>query len=67
MQIKTITYQAVKNLGNYESERLEMTVELEGEDPDEAALALRRRVNSLLDSPLIPPAKPEDPPDDFPY
>lgn len=54
MKYQTITYQAVRNLGNYESERLEMTVELEGDDaisPDGAALLLRHRVNSILDSP----------------
>jgi len=28
MKIKTITVQRVKNLGNYESERLEMTAEV---------------------------------------
>ncbi|WP_414579613.1 hypothetical protein [Anabaena sp. CCY 9402-a] len=33
MQIKTITYQRVLNLGNYESKRLEMTAEIyEGDD-----------------------------------
>ncbi|QLE55653.1 hypothetical protein [Nostoc sp. TCL26-01] len=33
MQIKTITYQRVINLGNYESKRLEMTAEMwEGDD-----------------------------------
>lgn len=29
MNIKTITYQRVLNLGNYESKRLEMTAEIE--------------------------------------
>ena len=68
MKYKTITYQAVKNLGNYESERLEMTVELddlEEHDPAVAALLLRQRVNSILNS---PPAgvigKPQENPDD---
>lgn len=54
MKYKTITYQAVKNLGNYESERLEMTVELdslEEDDPEVAAFSLRHRVNSILNSP----------------
>ena len=32
MQIKTITYQRVLNLGNFESKRLEMTVELSEDD-----------------------------------
>lgn len=54
MKYKTITYQAVKNLGNYESERLEMTVVLDADeehDPAVAALLLRQRVNSILNSP----------------
>lgn len=69
MKFKTITYQAVKNLGNYESERLEMTVELEGDEaiaPDKAAKALQRQVNSILKGPPIHPELPEDP-DDCPY
>lgn len=67
MKYKTITYQAVKNLGNYESERLEMTVELDGSEaisPGNAALLLRQLVNNILDS---PPAgvmgKPQEDPD----
>lgn len=67
MKYKTITYQAVKNLGNFESERLEMTVELdekEEHDPTVAAIKLKQRVNSILDS---PPAgvigKPQEDPD----
>lgn len=32
MQIKTITYQRVINLGNYESKRLEMTAEISERD-----------------------------------
>lgn len=67
MKIKTISYQAVKNLGNYESERLEAHAEVEeGEDPRVAALKLRQWVNLQL---LEPPryGKPqEDPPDDIP-
>lgn len=52
MKYKSITYQAVKNLGNYESHRLEMTVELEdNEDHSAAALSLMRQVNSILDAP----------------
>lgn len=34
MKYKTIAYQRVKNLGNYESERLELTAEVD-EDEDE--------------------------------
>lgn len=43
MEVKTITYQKVKNLGNYESERLEMTVEVDIEDP----VAIENAVNDL--------------------
>ena len=50
MKIKTMSYQRVKNLGNYESERLEMFAELdEDEDPDTVAVQLRLHVNSILD------------------
>lgn len=65
MKITTITYQVVKNLGNYESERLEMSAQLEeGEDPEEAALKLRQRVNLLLNEPPRYGKSQEDPPDD---
>lgn len=68
MKITKITYQAVKNLGNYESERLEASADIEeGEDPDDAAHSLRRWVNLTLDAPpnsLM--GKPrEDPPDEM--
>ena len=51
-QIKSITYGRTINLGNYESERLEATVELESktpgyndpEDPDEAFKELKEWV-----------------------
>jgi hypothetical protein len=49
MIIKTITYSRTKNLGNFESERLEMTAEVEeGDNPDVAAKLLGHRVNELL-------------------
>ena len=67
MKITTITYQAVKNRGNYESERLEMTALLEeGEDPQEACLKLRQRVNLWIDEPLRYGKPQEDPPMDLP-
>lgn len=63
MKIKTISYQRVKNLGNYESERLEMSAELfDGEDPEDAAAGLRRVVNWILDSPPPSGNKPTDNP-----
>ena len=69
MKIIRLNYQAVKNLGNYESERLEASADVEeGEDPKDAALKLRRWVNLMLDAPpssLM--GKPqEDPPIDSP-
>lgn len=49
MKVKTISYQRVKNLGNYESERLEMFAELdEGEDPILCAASLRDLVEQHL-------------------
>ncbi|MEY2833402.1 MAG: hypothetical protein RLZZ574_2661 [Cyanobacteriota bacterium] len=39
MQVRTITYQRVKNLGNYESERMEMTIELDDDENVEIAIA----------------------------
>lgn len=49
MKVKTITYQRVKNLGNYESERLEITAEInEGEKPQEAIERLRELVLNRL-------------------
>ncbi|GAB4209634.1 MAG: hypothetical protein Fur006_69520 [Coleofasciculaceae cyanobacterium] len=52
MNYRTITYQKVKNLGNYESQRLEITVELEPtEDPEEATKILMAKVNQLLEPP----------------
>ncbi|WP_019487434.1 hypothetical protein [Kamptonema formosum] len=53
MKVTTITVQKVKTLGDYQSERLEMTALLdEGEDPDAAALTLRLKVKSLLNQSL---------------
>lgn len=66
MKYKIITYQAVKNLGNYESHRLEMTVELEdNEDQSAAALSLMRQVNSILDTPPHLTGKPTEDPEFF--
>lgn len=56
MKVKIITCQQVKNRGNYESERLEMTVEIEEwENVDEAAQQLRYKINSILGIPLKEP------------
>ncbi len=52
VKIKTITYQRVKNLGNYESERLEMSCDVdEDEDPILAAAQLQQDVYYLLFKP----------------
>lgn len=49
MKITTISYQAVKNLGNYESERLEVNADVEeGEDPKDAVLKLRQFVHEQI-------------------
>lgn len=40
MQFKTITYQRVLNLGNYESKRLEMTADIGENDDYEAATGI---------------------------
>ncbi len=53
MKVQTISVQRVKNLGNYQSERLEMIAVInEGEDPDAAALTLRLKVDRLLNQSL---------------
>lgn len=66
MRITTITYQAVKNLGNYNTERLEMSATIvEGEDADEAAYKLRQRVNLILEAPPFTGKPQEDPIQDF--
>lgn len=45
MRIKEVKYQRVKNLGNYETERLELLAELnEGEDHREAIEELKVEV-----------------------
>lgn len=49
MKIQTITYQRVKNLGNYESERMEMTAQVdEDDDPNLVALTLKSMVAKEL-------------------
>ena len=49
MKYKTITYQRVKNLGNYESERLELSVELDENDDEAVAIAsIKSKVEQAL-------------------
>ena len=55
MIIKSISYQKVKNLGNYESERLEATATIEeDESASEAVKQLRAFVEFQLDDPVSP-------------
>ncbi|MDB9514128.1 hypothetical protein PN499_23280 [Kamptonema animale CS-326] len=50
MKVKTISVQRVKNLGNYQSERLEIIAELnDDDDPNLAVITLREKVKALLD------------------
>lgn len=52
MQIKTITYRRTKNLGNYNSETLEATAQInEDEEPTKTYHALREWVLEKLRSP----------------
>nr|ADN14572.1 conserved hypothetical protein [Gloeothece verrucosa PCC 7822]ADN15227.1 conserved hypothetical protein [Gloeothece verrucosa PCC 7822]ADN16425.1 conserved hypothetical protein [Gloeothece verrucosa PCC 7822] len=59
MQIKTISYKRIVNLGNYNSEHLEMYGELEpGEDPIAEAKNLKEIVSSALELIKPPPQSP---------
>lgn len=59
MQIKTISYQRVRSLGNYESERLEATAEIEeSEDFFSAFVKLKHHVEVALR--IIPPIPTSD-------
>lgn len=49
MIVKSISYQVVKNLGNYESERLEVSADVEeGEKPKDAVMKLRQFVHEEI-------------------
>lgn len=66
MQIKVVSYKAVKNRGNYESEHLEMAAEVEeGEDTRDVVLKLKQQVNTLIEEPIRYGKPQEDPPTDF--
>lgn len=55
MKITSVSYQAVRNLGNYESERLEATADVAlGDDPIETVRQLRLFVHEQLDAPTSP-------------
>lgn len=49
MEYKSISYQRVKNLGNYESERLELTAEVNQDDDINLAIdRLKHKVEKSL-------------------
>ncbi|MEH1948155.1 MAG: hypothetical protein V7K77_14560 [Nostoc sp.] len=49
MKIETITYKRVKNLGNFQSETMEVTAALDQYDePDQVSEQLRKLVKSQL-------------------
>lgn len=49
MKYKEVRYQRVKNLGNYESERMELVAEVaEGDDIGSAIASLKERVERSL-------------------
>jgi len=57
MNIKTVSYKRIKNLGNFESEHLEVFAEIdENEDPSEASQKLREFVSDQLQV-KVPPDK----------
>jgi len=57
MNIKSVSYKRIRNLGNYESEHLEVFAEVdEGEDPGEVSQKLREFVAEQLQV-KVPPDK----------
>lgn len=55
MEIKTITYSRNKNLGNYQSEKIEITAYLdEYDNPDEVTRELKERVYKALGLSSLP-------------
>ena len=49
MEIKTISYKRINNLGNYSSEHMEMFAELDSDDDvDQCAKELKTRVETAL-------------------
>jgi hypothetical protein len=62
MKIKTVTYKLVKNLGNYQSETLEMSAEIDdGENPTRATESLWNQVNAILFPESSAPSEPPIP------
>lgn len=49
MEFRTVTYKRIRNLGNYESETLELSAEIElDDDLDVVTCMLMQNVNRLL-------------------
>ena len=60
MKVKTITYKRIHNLGNYNTEHLEMTAELDnGEDVQESTSQLKLEVETALGLNKAPVEKPK--------
>ncbi len=54
MKVKTITYQRVLNLGNYENRKLELSAELDdGEDVNQAVSDLKEITESHIQKELL--------------
>lgn len=64
VKYKTVSYKRIKNLGNYENEALEMSVELlENESPELAFELIKRKIEMALG--LVPNTKERLPDDSF--
>lgn len=62
MIYKTISYGRTKNLGNYQSERLDITIELEQMDDPVDEL---EKLKAFVTASLYPPDLDETPPEGF--
>lgn len=60
MEVKTISYKRVLNLGNYNNEHLEMMAELSpGDDPEQCTAELKAKVEAALG--INKPGPPQEP------
>lgn len=49
VHVTQVTYSLLKNLGNYENERIELTANVyKGEDPNEISLQLKKKAMDVL-------------------
>lgn len=68
MKITSISFGLTKNLGNYESSRLDMSVEIqEGEDWEATLEELKALVNDKIGGVLKPKEPPKNTDDDFEF